>query len=544
MSDNYDDIQGFEDDPEPEVVTEPDFISETQIDDSESKVKEKKTDEELPEVFEEMSEEELQGQLYGNGGNTAETQGSEDNSDDKSFKENDENSEPSFEDVSQSKKIMDCEPSKKVDVGQSKTNKGAFLNRSRIITILALIFVIFILFFTFVFPSIKVKKNKQKSKELDKNGKQYIPTAITNYSEDTENPIIDNFEDGNSASQTPEDTRSFEEKYPPLKFEEEPKNVAPVQVPSTSTTQSEIPLTNRNEQQKQPQRLTLDNTTSERSGGKKYPTQTVSGYNTGSNYDYSRNSTGASYTPQNLSSNVQNYLNNMQGGYGNSYKTQNDQSGKQNFLNKNGMGGNFQWNSEYSLWKGTVITAVLDTSINTDLPGQLMAHVSKNVYSSQDGKYMLIPQGSRLFGEYNSDVSYGQNRIQVVWNTLIRPDGLEINLGSLNGIDAYGKSGYAGWKTDHPFEYVKAFGLIAMYSILDTKANNLIDTQNNTYAQNAMSDVYSETKKLNNKIVERALDIQPTITIQSGTEINLITNVTIDLPPMESYEPEEKYVRE
>ena len=172
-----------------------------------------------------------------------------------------------------------------------------------------------------------------------------------------------------------------------------------------------------------------------------------------------------------------------------------------------------------------------------------MAHVTKSVYSSQDGQYLLIPQGSRLFGEYSSDISYGQNRIQVVWNTLIRPDGLEVNLGSMNGIDSYGVSGYAGWKSEHPFEYVKAFGLIAMYSILDTKAMNMIDTSNNAYAQNALSDVYSETKKLNNKIVDRALDIQPTIRILSGTEVNLITNVTIDLPPLEPYEVEEKYVR-
>ena len=327
--------------------------------------------------------------------------------------------------------------------------------------------------------------------------------------------------------------------------QQQQKNVAPVSVPSSNNTTTEVPITNRNEQQKQPQRLSLETSTdTQRTVNKnKYATSTPDGYNTGYNSGYTGTNTAASYTPSSLSNNVQNYLNSMQSSYGNSYQTQNNQNGKQDFLKKNGMGGNFQWNSEYSLWKGTIISAVLDTAINTDLPGQIMAHVTKNVYSSQNGQYMLIPEGSRLFGEYNSDVSYGQNRIQVVWNTLIRPDGLEINLGSMNGIDSYGFSGYGGWKTDHPFEYVKAFGLIAMYSILDTKAHNIIDTQNNTYAQNAMSDVYSETKKLNNKIVDRALDIQPTIRIQSGTEINLITNVTIDLPPLDPYEVEEKYVR-
>jgi type IV secretion system protein VirB10 len=310
-------------------------------------------------------------------------------------------------------------------------------------------------------------------------------------------------------------------------------------------------LTNRNEQQKQIQRLALETVTSpvetKKQKGSNYPVTKPQGYNTGYNSGYTGTNTqitGSGYMPQSLSNNLDKFLAQQTGGnLASSYVQQNNQSAKQEFLNRNGIGGNFQWNAEYSLWKGTVISAVLDTGIITDLPGQIMAHVSKNVYSSQDGRYLLIPQGSRLFGEYSSDISYGQNRVQVVWNTLIRPDGLEVNLGSMNGIDSYGASGYAGWKTEHPFEYLKAFGLIAMYSVLDTKAMNLIDTQNNAYAQNALSDVYSETKKLNNKIVDRALDIQPTIRIKSGTEVNLITNVTIDLPPLEPYEAEEKYVR-
>ena len=206
-------------------------------------------------------------------------------------------------------------------------------------------------------------------------------------------------------------------------------------------------------------------------------------------------------------------------------------------------GGQYQWNSEFSLWKGTVIPAVLDTGINTDLPGMLKATVTTNVYSSNNGKYILVPQGSVLTGEYNSSVSYGQARIQIVWNTLIRPDGLEVNLGSMNGIDAYGFSGQKGHRTEHPFEYLKAMGLIAMFSIIDTKAANTINAQGNTYAQNALSDAYSAGQKLNEKIVDRALDIQPTIRIKSGTEVKLITNLTIDLPPIEPAKPEEKYAR-
>lgn len=449
---------------------------------------------------------------------------------------------------SQAKKILDTKPSEKSESKANKNN-GLFLNRQRLLLIFAGIFVAFILFFTFVFPMISSKKKKEKESEVDKNGRQYIPQMLNN---EVEQPYTNNFENGNSATSNYVE-ESVEEKYPPI-VQEQPKNVAPVSVSGSSTSTTEIPLTNRNEQQKQPQRLALEKVTSpveaqSQKGGSKYPSVIPQGYNTGYNSGYSGTNTQAiggnsSYMPQSLSSNIDKVLAQQNGGnLASSYVQQNNQSAKQKFLNKNGIGANYQWNAEYSLWKGTVISAVLDTGINTDLPGQVMAHVTKSVYSSQNGEYLLIPQGSRLFGEYSSDISYGQNRIQVVWNTLIRPDGLEVNLGSMNGIDAYGVSGYAGWKSEHPFEYVKAFGLIAMYSILDTKAMNLIDTQNNAYAQNALSDVYSETKKLNNKIVDRALDIQPTIRIKSGTEVNLITNVTIDLPPLEPYEVEEKYMR-
>ena len=114
----------------------------------------------------------------------------------------------------------------------------------------------------------------------------------------------------------------------------------------------------------------------------------------------------------------------------------------------------------------------------------------------------------------------------------------------MNGVDPQGVAGYKGWVNQHPFEFLKAMGLIVCFSLIDTKANNLVANSTNTYAQNAISDAYSETKKLNNKIVERALDIQPTIKISNGTEIKLITNVSMDLPPVQQEVPvRQPYVR-
>lgn len=421
-------------------------------------------------------------------------------------------------------------------------NKGVFFQRNKVLLVVAGVFVLAIIFFALVFPSFKGKKKKNPA--MSKAGYANVPDYIAEDEDDFP------FESGNSASpdgsvgnqngNSAINEEEFEKQFPPPATPEEPKK-APVSTGGGGGA-AEVPLTNRNEQQKSLQRLSLDDSLSSKIG-------LSSGKSNGNQYQYGASGYQAygggsgSFTPSSLSSNMQNYIAQMSGN-GNSYATQNNQSAKQQFL-KNGAGQTSQqWNSQYSLWKGTVISAVLDTGINTDLPGNLMAHVTKNVYSSLDSKYLLIPQGSRLYGEYNSEVTYGQKRVQVVWTTLIRPDGLEINLGSMEGIDAYGFAGYRGWKSDHPFEYMKAMGLIAMFSVLDTKMMNQIDTQDNMYAQNAMSDVYSEAKKLNNKIIDRALDIQPTITIQPGTEVSLITNVTIDLPPLEDAPVTQKYVRQ
>lgn len=303
-----------------------------------------------------------------------------------------------------------------------------------------------------------------------------------------------------------------------------------------------VPRTNRNEQQKQFFDVSLEKKQSPYSTG--YATgNTTSRIGNGTSYGVYPATSASGYTPSAVSANMEKYLASL-GNQGNSYEQQNMQGAKQEFMGKSsGQTGNYQWNGDFALWKGTVIPAVLETGINTDLPGVVIATVTTNIYSSKDGRYVLIPQGSKLFALYNSSVSYGQNRVQVAWNTLIRPDGLEINLGNVQGVDAQGFAGYKGSVSNHPFEFMKALGLIAMFSIIDTKMENTIDTANNQYAQNVMANTYAEAQKLNNKIIDRALDIQPTIKIKSGTKINLITNVTIDLPPAENVPVEAKYER-
>ena len=189
------------------------------------------------------------------------------------------------------------------------------------------------------------------------------------------------------------------------------------------------------------------------------------------------------------------------------------------------------------------IFLVTQIDVDTDNPGVVIARVTENVYSSQDHSYLLIPEGSLLMATYNSSVSYGQNKVQVAWNLLIRPDNYRVQLGNMNGVNAQGASGYKGSVSNHPFETLKALGMVAVYSILQTEMTNDINSQNNEYLKNAMTDVYAESSKLGNKMVDRALDIKPTIKIKEGTEIKLITNVPMELPPVEVNQATQKYVR-
>ena len=144
---------------------------------------------------------------------------------------------------------------------------------------------------------------------------------------------------------------------------------------------------------------------------------------------------------------------------------------------------------------------------------------------------------------YNSSVTYGQKDVQVACNLLIRPDNYWVQLGNMNGVNAQGASGYRGSVSNHPFETLKALGMIAMFSIIQTEISNDINSQNNEYLKNSMTDVYAEASKMGNKILNKALDIKPTIKIKEGTEIKLITNTPLELPPVEIPVAQERYVR-
>ena len=239
-------------------------------------------------------------------------------------------------------------------------------------------------------------------------------------------------------------------------------------------------------------------------------------------------------------------LNAYTSAYGNTqnpYATQNDQSGKNSFYNngRNENVGQGEWLDLNTIWQGTIIEATLTSELNTDLPGEITARVAKNVYSSQDGRFLLIPQNSVLYGSYNSSISYAQKRVQVGWHTLIRPDGYQINLGNMNATDAKGASGLKGFVNDHPFAYLKAIGLMSVFSIINSEFQNSMGDTTNEYVQNVMANTQQVTNELGEKLIDRAMNVQPTIKIKSGTKINIVASQNLQLPPCEEIPVTEHY---
>ena len=226
------------------------------------------------------------------------------------------------------------------------------------------------------------------------------------------------------------------------------------------------------------------------------------------------------------------------------YNAQNDKGSKMSFYNQGRENtGNGVWLGEATIWQGTIFPATLLSAVNTDLPGEAVAMITKNIYYSLDGRLLLIPQNTRLFGTYNSSISYSQSRVQVGLHTLIRPDGFTMNLGNMQATDKRGAAGLRGIINDHPFEYIKALGLISAFRILTTELNNSTAALQNQYVQNLVADSQNIIATFSQKLIDRAMDVQQSITIRAGTTINVVVSNTLALPPLDPYPVTAQYRR-
>lgn len=213
--------------------------------------------------------------------------------------------------------------------------------------------------------------------------------------------------------------------------------------------------------------------------------------------------------------------------------------------NPSAAGGSVTAIPENSLYPGTVIPAVLISGINTDYPGTITAQTTIPVYDSKTAKHLLIPQGSRLRGSYSSS-SIGIAKVQIAWQQMIiNRDGVDfaVDLGSMVGVDSQGYSGVKGSLNDHAFQYIKAMGIMSLFTTLNAQIYSYSNAQKNALKQQLIQDNQDIASKLGDKILNRALDIQPTVIVKPGTRINVDVDRILTLVPFKNDPAEGRYIR-
>lgn len=188
--------------------------------------------------------------------------------------------------------------------------------------------------------------------------------------------------------------------------------------------------------------------------------------------------------------------------------------------------------SPYIIQAGTVIPGALITGIRSDLPGQITAQVTESVFDSPTGRLLLIPQGARLIGVYDSQVAFGQSRVLLVWTRLIMPNGRSIVLERQPGADAAGYSGLEDGVDNHWGELFKAAALSTLLAV-GTEFGAGSDTNSNDSAilqalRHGAGESLSQTGQ---QVVRRSLNIQPTLTIRPGFPVRVIVNRDLVLEP-------------
>lgn len=187
--------------------------------------------------------------------------------------------------------------------------------------------------------------------------------------------------------------------------------------------------------------------------------------------------------------------------------------------------------SPYVLQAGAVIPAALITGLRSDLPGQIAAQVTENVYDTPTGASLLIPQGARLIGVYDSQVSFGQSRILLVWTRLILPNGYSIVLERQQGTDAAGQAGLEDGVDHHWGALLKAAVLSTVLAI----GTELGSDQNESDIARALRRGAGDTaNQAGQQIVRRNLNVQPTLTIRSGFPVRVLVNRDLVLEPYRS----------
>ncbi|PJC18410.1 MAG: hypothetical protein CO066_01375, partial [Comamonadaceae bacterium CG_4_9_14_0_8_um_filter_60_18] len=187
---------------------------------------------------------------------------------------------------------------------------------------------------------------------------------------------------------------------------------------------------------------------------------------------------------------------------------------------------------EFELTAGSVIPAVMLSGINSDLPGTIVAQTRQTVYSTNEPNAVVIPQGSRLIGRYSADVAYGQSRVLAAWDELILPNGSRISLRGMSAADGQGQSGIEDQVDNH---FWKTWSSALLVSFLGVAAQQSQPQNQGAYntppaAAQATAAAVNSLSEVGSKILQKNLNISPTLQIRPGMAFNVMVNRSIILP--------------
>lgn len=180
-----------------------------------------------------------------------------------------------------------------------------------------------------------------------------------------------------------------------------------------------------------------------------------------------------------------------------------------------------------TLAAGSVITASLITGINSDVPGMVVAQVTQNTYDSATGRVLLVPQGARLIGNYDSVVAYGQQRALVVWQRLMLPDGTSLRIDNMPATDPSGQAGLQDKVNYHTGRLIKGIAIATLLGV----GTELSISGESDLVRALRESAQTNTARAGDQITQRNLDVQPTITIRPGATIRLLVRQDLVLRP-------------
>jgi type IV secretory pathway VirB10-like protein len=188
--------------------------------------------------------------------------------------------------------------------------------------------------------------------------------------------------------------------------------------------------------------------------------------------------------------------------------------------------------SRYAIMAGSIIPASLITGLNADLPGATIAQVTENVYDTMTGEHLLVPQGTRLFGKYDSVVAFGQKRALVVWTRLILPNGNSIVIENLPATDVAGFAGLEDEVDFHTWQMLKGIGLA---TLLGVGTQLSLGSGEGDLVKALRESVQQTTNRAGQRVIERELDVQPTITVRPGWPLRVIVSKDLVLRPYRAF---------